>query len=258
MAENNVGRMRQVKIAFIEHLLKGIEEIQPITQQLTRFKARDYTQRLRAVPSRMVDDVSKMLESFWTGGNENGQAIDAELPVMFIAFGKNDRPAPENRGYPFVRNEVMQLSDDSGHYQVRLPHREYDVQIVFVAHEHESAMTMMDYVSMYFNRFENHRWPIEWHYDGHDFQTFGMFDDGFEPEALSIDLPVERSNICIFSWNFAISFMKPYIQGGNEALIDTVGMQITPVEKSTLFGFTDEETENPNGNWNADIGDWNP
>ena len=52
--------------------------------------------------------------------------------------------------------------------------------------------------------------------------------------------------------------MKPYIQGGNEALIDTVGMQITPVEKSTLFGFTDEETENPNGNWNADIGDWNP
>ena len=82
MAENNVGRMRQVKIAFIEHLLKGIEEIQPITQQLSRFKARDYTQRLRAVPSRMVDDVSKMLESFWTGGNENGQAIDAELPVM--------------------------------------------------------------------------------------------------------------------------------------------------------------------------------
>ena len=27
MAENNVGRMRQVKIAFIEHLLKGIEKI---------------------------------------------------------------------------------------------------------------------------------------------------------------------------------------------------------------------------------------
>ena len=32
MAENNVGRMRQVKIAFIEHLLKGIEKIQPITE----------------------------------------------------------------------------------------------------------------------------------------------------------------------------------------------------------------------------------
>ena len=99
----------------------------------------------------MVDDVSNMLESFWTGGKENGQAIDAELPVMFIAFGKNDRSAPENRGYPFVRDKVMQLKADTGHYQVCLPYREYDVQIVFVAYVHESAMAMTDYVSMYFN-----------------------------------------------------------------------------------------------------------
>lgn len=257
MAANNVGRAYQVKLGFVNHLLGGIKEVQPITKQLQRFIERESTEQLKYVPSRMVDDVTKMLESFWSGGKENGKAIDAALPVMFIAFGKNMRPAPETNGHPYVRTESMQLTGASGHYDVRLPMRQYDVQVVFVGHEHESVMALMDYVSMYFNRYENHRWPIDWHYDGHDFQTYAMFDDGFEPEAMSIDTSVERSNLCIFSWNFSISFMMPYIQGLEIALIDTVGMEISPVEKSSLFGYVDDTTDNPVGQWNKDIGEWN-
>lgn len=256
MAENNIGLSSIVKEAFVTYLMTGVGEIQPVTKQLKWFNARSRDLRVRVVPSRMIDDVMAMLDSFWRNESLDDEAIDAELPVIFIAFGKNMRPAPSGRGYSRVQGEAMTIGSDGKYFNTRLAFKEWDIQIAVFGHEQESVIAIMDYLRLYFARFQNHRWPIHWHYNGYDFQTYGMLNDTFEPEEMVVDIG-ERTNIVCHTFNFPIGFMMPYI-AGEEALIDTVGMQIQQPAKQSLFGVVDQTTKDlPNGQWHKDIGNWN-
>lgn len=233
MQQNNIGLSSIVKEAFILYLQKGIEEIQPITEKLKKFKEREAKSRLRVVASRMVDEVAFMLSSFGSNEKMNTGKAEAELPAIFLAFSKNMRPNRSARGYSRVQGEAMTLAVGGSYFNTRLAFKEWDVQIAVLAQEQDNVIAIMDYLRMYFDQFQNHRWPIGWHYEGYDFNTYGMLNDGFEPEEIAVDLE-DNPNIVCHAFYFPIGFMIPYISEKVE-VIKSVSMQITPDEKQTLF-----------------------
>ena len=130
---------------------------------------------------------------------------------MFIAFAKETAPIPADRGRSVADVQNLELTEKSGYYNVRMQHKEWRCQLVFIAHEHETATAMTDQMRLYIQRFNNHRWPIDWHHDGHDFQTLGTFEDGFEPADMVIDVDGGRKNLIIYAWDLTLNYVLPFI-----------------------------------------------
>jgi hypothetical protein len=237
---SDVGLSSRVKEAFTAFVGKGIYEIQPITKQLQIFCQRPQAERFRIAPARMVDDVEAILKGLWRNDNDNNKAVDAGLPVIVMAYAPSMRPAQPAHGWSRVQGEAMKLElADKDYFDVRLAFKEWDVQIAVFAHEQESVIAIMDYLRMYFFRFQNHRWPIHWKHAGKEFKTYGMLCDGFEPEEIAVPLQ-GRTNIFCHAFNFPITFMMPYI-GEKVPAIKAVEMQIKLGGDMTVNGTVTSE-----------------
>ncbi|AUZ05230.1 hypothetical protein ADP71_17030 [Vitreoscilla sp. C1] len=229
MSTNNTGRQDVVKEAFVRYIMAGVDEMLPITPALQKFITKPRSSRLRVCPSRMVDDVQDMLNTYRRSSDANGKAIDSPLPVMFIAFAKETSPIPTDRGRSVADVQNVNLNNTSGFYQVRMQHKSWRCQLVFVAHEHETATGMTDQMRLYMQRFKNHRWQIPWHHDGEEFETTGTFEDGFEPMESVIDVDGGRKNITIFAWDLTLNYVLPFV-GDAVTAIQTgdVNIQVNP------------------------------
>ena len=58
----NVGRILPIKQAFAAHLLNGIDEIIPVTDEMKKWLVRPRETRALLCADRMIDDVEKLLK----------------------------------------------------------------------------------------------------------------------------------------------------------------------------------------------------
>lgn len=232
MVKNNTGRSIQVKEAFARYLLSGIDEFLPLTPALERYIQRDRKFKLMVCPSRMIDDVQDMLNTYRRSNDETGRAIDSPLPVIFLAFAKETAPIPTDRGRSVADPQTLKLSKDSEFYRVRMQHKEWRCQLAFIAHEHETAQAMTDQLRLFIQRFENHRWKIDWHHDGIDFQTTCTLEEGFEPADMVVDVDGGRKNSIIYTWDLNLNFILPFV---DEVPVRVLQNETTKVQVNAGF-----------------------
>lgn len=257
MSFSNLGRAKAVREAFIKHVMTGIDQLMPITDQLAKMIERPRETRMAVCPARMVDDVNKMLDQYQRASNGGaGAAINAPLPVVLLAFAKGMNPITVDRGRSLADiNEVM-LRDDSGaYYPVKMAHNEWRVQLCFIAHEQETAIAITNQLRLYIQEFQNKRWPIEWHHDGNEFTTTCSLDN-YEPMDDPVDVP-DRTNLIIYVWDLTLTFQMPFVYGTPKGTVQQVNMDIDGKHDQHINGgyVNGNDGQLPHGEWNHGHGD---
>lgn len=208
--KDNIGLTQPIKKAFIEHFGRGIDEINPVTHALKVWQTRARETRLIICADRMVDDVQKLLSKYHQSGNkQSDKGIHSPLPVMLMAFARDVSTIDSAKGNMLANEQMVQLSQNGEYYKMRTDFISLRVQIAFMAHEAESAKALTSQMRLYFGRFNNNRFPIQWHFGGNDFTLSGSFDELPTSDDLA-DLP-ERSNITCLIWNANINAQIPYL-----------------------------------------------
>lgn len=207
--KNNIGRILPIKQSFVEHFLKGIDEIIPVNDEMQNWLNRDRSLRAVICADRMVDDVEKLLKKYHdtAKGSENG--INAPLPIVLIAFAKDAQPISADRNRALPNPQYAQLVENGEWYQMRSDFVEQRVQIAFLSHTSSTAKSMTSQMRLYFSRFNQYRFPIKWHFGGYDFVLSGCLNEIPVSDDLA-DLP-ERTNLTILTWTLTLEVQIPYL-----------------------------------------------
>lgn len=224
---DNIGRDFAFKEAFIRHLLKATDEIIPVTKELQVYMQRDRTHRVAVCADRMIDDAQKLLDKYNQTLKGANHGIHSPLPVILVAFSKDNQPIAADRGEALSYPRLMQLGDEfSQYYKMRMDHVEKRVQIAFFAHTSETAKSLTSQIRLYFQRFNYYRYPIAWHFGGYDFELTGSFQEFPVPDEVA-DL-AERTNLTILVWNLTAQFQIPYLTAPepHEYIQDNEGREV--------------------------------
>lgn len=221
MSQDNIGRDLPLKTAFANHWVKAMGEILPVTRELENLIARKPEHRAYIVADRMIDDVEKLLAKYHQSEKDGEYGIHAPLPVMLIAFAKDNNPISKDRGRASARWEYVQL-DCSGDksapfYKWRLDYVEKRVQIAFFAKTSESAKSITSQMRLFLQRFQNYRFPVTWHFGGYDFNLTATIQE-IPVVDMVADLP-NRQNLTVLTWDLIVEFQIPYIQAPRPLMI---------------------------------------
>ncbi len=234
--DDSIGRMEPVKAAFLQYLLKGVDELIPVTPALVAYSKRQRETKVGVCPARMVDQVEELLKQYQRSPNDDSatrKGINAPLPVLLVAFAKDANPIAPDRGISIPNEQWVRLENDpfAELYRMRLDHVENRVQIAFIAHEDESTKALTSQMRLYLQKFSNHRWPIEWHFGGNDFSTTCSLES-YEPMDEVADLP-DRTNLTILLWNITLNFQIPYLRAPDNDKYNKDGKRVgyTPVRE---------------------------
>lgn len=238
MKKDNIGRDFVVKEAFAKHLLNAVDTVIPVTRELEAFMQRERSYRVAVCADRMVDDAAKLLEKY-NQEVKNGQyGIHSPLPVILVAFAKDNQPISVDRGMALPNPKMTQLGDkDSQWYSIRTDHIEKRVQLAFFAHTSESAKAITSQVRLFFQRYGNYRFPVKWHFGGYDFDLTASFQDIPVTDDVA-DFP-ERTNLTVLLWNLTLQFQMPYLEAPKPHvyITDSMGNRV-------LRGYSPNESSN--------------
>lgn len=227
MKKHNIGRDFAIKEAFAKHLLKAVDEIIPVTRELRALMQRERAYRVAICADRMVDDASKLLEKY-NQEVKNGQyGIHSPLPIILIAFAKENQPISVDRGLALPNPKPAQLGDkNSQWYLMRADHIEKRVQIAFFAHTSESAKALTSQIRLYLQKYGNYRFPVTWHFGGYDFDLTASFQEIPITDDVA-DLP-ERTNLTVLLWNLTVQCQIPYLKAPepHQYITDEHGNQV--------------------------------
>lgn len=207
--KDNIGRILPIKQAFAAHLLRGIDEIVPVTDEMKKWLTRPRETRALLCADRMIDDVEKLLKKYHDTpkGSENG--IHAPLPVMLVAFGKDAPPISADRNRLLPNPKMVQLAENGEFYQMRTDFIEQRVQIAFFAHTSETAKAMTSQMRLYLARFNQFQFPVAWRFGGYDFELFANLTEMPASDELA-DL-ADRTNLTVLTWTLTLECQIPYL-----------------------------------------------
>lgn len=205
---NNLGRYDVIKAAFAAHILKGLNQISPVTPALKAYQQRENHSKLAVCEDRMVDKAEELLAQYQKAGARH---LDAPLPVVLLAFAKETSPIAPDRGMSIANSVIVALSPNEGppYYKARFDHVEARAQLAYVTHESETARAMVSQMRLYLNAFESHRWLLDWQYNDESFSTTCSLES-YEPMDEPIDVD-GRNNLTILVWNLTLNCQMPYL-----------------------------------------------
>lgn len=216
ISKDNIGRDFAIKEAFAKHFMLGIDEIVPVTRELSVYNNRKREERAAICPDRLVDDARKFLNKYHQEKKNGQTGIHAPLPMIFVAFGKDNNPIDPAKGKALPDFRMVQLGNaESEWYKIRLDHIEKRVQIAFFAHTSETAKAMTSQMRLYLQRYRNRMFPIAWHFGGYDFELTGSFDEVPVMDEVA-DFP-ERENLTVLIWNLTVHAQIPYLNAPEPA-----------------------------------------
>lgn len=209
MKKDNIGRDFAIKEAFARHFLKGIDEVMPVTREMESWLGRERQYRAAVCADRMIDDVEKLLAKYHQSANGAENGINSPLPMILIAFAKDNQPIAPDKGFALANPRMVQLAENGEHYKMRVDHIEKRVQIAFLAHTSETAKAMTSQMRLYFQRYGKYRFPVSWHFGGYDFTLTASLQEIPVTDDLA-DLP-ERTNLTVLTWNLILQCQIPYL-----------------------------------------------
>ncbi|MFM0608634.1 hypothetical protein PQR05_29310 [Paraburkholderia sediminicola] len=123
--------------------------IEPDTQSMVEFAARDLARAIAWVPGRMIDDVQAIITEWRKNDNTGAPGLSSMLPAVFVGLAKDFSPvlpefgiAAPSMAFAFPDDELQRM------YRVSTVCNEYRGQVVFVAPEGVTAHSLM----LQFNR----------------------------------------------------------------------------------------------------------
>lgn len=205
----NIGRILPIKQAFAAHLLRGIDEIIPVTDEMRNWLARPREQRAFLCADRMIDDVEKLLKKYHDTPKGSLNGIHAPLPVMLVAFGKDAPPIAADRNSLLPNPQLVQLAENGEYYKMRCDFVEQRVQIAFFAHTSETAKAMTSQMRLYLARFARFQFPVMWQFGGYNFELSANLTDVPAGDELA-DLS-DRTNLTVLTWTITLECQIPYL-----------------------------------------------
>lgn len=204
--QDNIGRDLPIQQAFATWLMKGIDELIPVTDELRIYLKRERRLRAGVCQGRMIDDVEKLLNKYHQSENGLTMGINSPFPVILIAFARENNQLSSWTAWT-ANWEYARINEQ--YFPFRTDHIEKRVQVAFFAHTPETAKALTSQMRLYCQQFRNNRFPVLWRFGGHEFELTASFND--LPMDVLADIP-DRTNLTVFTWDFTIQAQIPYLK----------------------------------------------
>lgn len=139
-----IGLLTPVKAAIGRWMVGFHQQFTPDTPALVEWAGRAPARALAWAPARMVDQVESML-STWKRNDNGESSTSAYLPVVFMAVASDYTETPGDHGRPLTDWLPISFDDDTlkRSFRVRVMHADLRAQVVMVAPESMSAMSLV-------------------------------------------------------------------------------------------------------------------
>lgn len=159
------------------------------------------------VEGRMIDDVQSMLDSYRKTGT-------ARLPRLFLALQRiKEKPdASSLHAVPYDLKTRIPTDPQKRNITIRALARAFRVQIAFVVNDPDSASSITDQFSNYFELQEKRRFPVIYQFaeDVSDSWALTVLDNSLFPDSAS----VEETNLTIGIFDFVCQGLLPQVTAG--------------------------------------------
>lgn len=140
-----IGLFTPFKDGLGQWLVQFRAQFQPDTDATAEWAAREAKKAMVWAPARMVDQVEAMLSSWRNNDNSSKAGTAAFLPVLFAAVATDYTESPGEEGRPVTDMTPFAFPEDNRRrsFRLRMMSADLRVQLVVVASEALSAMSMM-------------------------------------------------------------------------------------------------------------------
>lgn len=145
------GHYIQQKAAFGWYLLDWFKELYADTAGVETFRTRRPAQAMQWAPSRMLDEVEKMLAQYRK--NENGPAGNTtRLPVMLLATDDDFLGTGADFGGHHTGFEMVQILEGGSWYEYRQDMHDRRIQVAIIASDGDTAKSIAAQLSAFMQR----------------------------------------------------------------------------------------------------------
>lgn len=159
------------------------------------------------VEGRMIDDIQSMVDSYRKTGT-------ARLPRLFMAVQRiKEKPdASSLHAVPYDLKTRISTDPQKRNITIRALARAFRVQIAFLVNDPDSASSITDQFSNYFELQEKRRFPVIYQFseDVSDSWPLTILDNSLFPDSAS----VEETNLTIGIFDFICQGLLPQVTAG--------------------------------------------
>lgn len=229
--------------------------LMPNTKFLREWKQRELKDAIAAVPGRMIDDSTAMLEKWRQHTNGDKQGSTSFLPVMLTAMAVVTTPPDVSTmyGIPYWIDTVLPNDPQKRRVQMRTIPKMIRAQVVFICTEPHSAGALTNQLCAYFTDEAKRRFKVQYHVgDGiQDDWDLTIIENSLYPDSI----PTDQKNLSIAVIDLQMCGLEPQVVGldADDAAVDPGGRK--PAEQLgavVVQSDIDQDTEEQIHRINAD------
>ena len=140
-----------VKEGLGEFLQGFYAELVPTTKDMNEFVTRGFPYCFAWAPSRMIDQVSEMLEAWQKNDTDQSTTKPHRLPVIIVATSKDYTPVMHDFGTQISDPIDVQFPEDpkSRYFQMKMIAGDIRAQVVIIAGDEPTAKSIAAQFSLY-------------------------------------------------------------------------------------------------------------
>ena len=140
-----------VKVGLGEFLQGFYAELVPTTKDMHEFVDRGFPYCFAWAPSRMIDQVSEMLEAWQKNDTDQATTKPHKLPVIIVATSKDYTPVMHDFGVQISDPIDIQFPEDpkGRYFQMKMIAGDIRAQLVIIASDEPTAKSIAAQLSLY-------------------------------------------------------------------------------------------------------------
>lgn len=151
-------------------MVRFFKQVAPMTPALQEFVAREPSHAVAIVPGRMVDAAEDML-TLWQRNEPNaGPSKPHKMPVALVAVARDVNPTQVGRNKEISSpvHVIIPGDDQQRVFELRTQARDYRVQVLFAAHDSDTAESLASQFVLWLGNWRNHVFEVNWKFAGID------------------------------------------------------------------------------------------
>lgn len=187
-------------------------ELVPTTKALRDFVERDTPKAILEAPSRMIDSVDDMLNSYRRKDIDKAPGTSAHLPVTFFAVARDMLPALDWASRPQAEGTMVILPNDPKQrvFELRLWSGEVRAQVVHMAPDEPTSQSMAMQFSLFMSRFKQRSFELPFQFAGVPIPWPVMIET---PDFFTNHTPNEQKNLVIRAQDMTLRLSIPFLRG---------------------------------------------